>query len=64
MTDWVDLHLHSACSDGKESPEALVKRAGALGAAAIALTDHDTTDGVSLAQQASVEEGRAIPPGG
>jgi len=63
MTDWVDLHLHSACSDGRESPEALVGRAASLGAAAIALTDHDTTGGVSAAQQAAAAACLQFLPG-
>lgn len=63
MTDWVDLHLHSACSDGRESPEALVKRAASLGASAIALTDHDTVEGVSVAQQAATAAGLQFLPG-
>jgi len=41
----VDLHLHSTFSDGSDSPEALVELAAGAGLAAIALTDHDTTDG-------------------
>ncbi len=42
----VDLHTHSAASDGSLPPEELVKLAKERGLAAIALTDHDTIDGV------------------
>ena len=42
----VDLHLHSCCSDGLEQPESLVVRASDGGDSIIALTDHDTLDGL------------------
>ncbi len=57
MTAWVDLHLHSLCSDGAETPEQLVARATATGAEAIALTDHDAVTGVRAAQQAAEAAG-------
>ncbi|TXT65654.1 MAG: DNA polymerase III PolC-type [Promethearchaeota archaeon] len=42
----IDLHLHSNCSDGSDSPSELVDKAEALNLKAIALTDHDTVDGL------------------
>ncbi|TFF97655.1 MAG: PHP domain-containing protein [Promethearchaeota archaeon] len=42
----IDLHLHSNKSDGLDSPSELVKKANNLGLKAIAITDHDTIDGV------------------
>lgn len=42
----VDLHTHSNKSDGSYSPTQLVDYAIAKGLRAIALTDHDTTDGL------------------
>ena len=45
MTDLVDLHLHSTCSDGTNSPEELVAIAAEAGLAAAVLTDHDTMEG-------------------
>ncbi len=39
----IDLHLHSTASDGTCTPEELAERGRAL--AAMALTDHDNTDG-------------------
>ena len=57
MSAWVDLHLHSACSDGAETPEQLAARAAATGAEAIALTDHDAVTGVAAAQQAASAAG-------
>ncbi|HOH28591.1 MAG TPA: PHP domain-containing protein [Candidatus Hydrogenedentes bacterium] len=54
---WVDLHLHSRCSDGADAPEEVVARAHALGMAALALTDHDTVAGVPAARAAAHEAG-------
>lgn len=45
MTDLVDLHLHSTCSDGTNTPEELVALAAEAGLAAAVLTDHDTMEG-------------------
>ena len=41
----VDLHTHSSCSDGTETPAELVAAAAAAGLDVVALTDHDTTRG-------------------
>jgi len=48
----VDLHIHSTASDGKFSPEAIVGKAAGLGLKVIALTDHDTVDGIPPALEA------------
>ena len=52
----IDLHSHSIFSDGTDTPEALAQAADALGLKALALTDHDTLDGLPrfMAQQPSV----------
>ncbi|HET8532233.1 MAG TPA: PHP domain-containing protein, partial [Methylomirabilota bacterium] len=50
------MHCHSTASDGQTSPEVVVQRAAAVGLSALALTDHDTLDGVSSAAAA----GRAL----
>lgn len=44
-----DLHIHTTASDGKESPAEVVARAKSLGLKAIAITDHDTLEGVKPA---------------
>lgn len=41
----IDLHTHSAASDGTDTPAELVRAAAAAGLDVVALTDHDTTDG-------------------
>ena len=42
----IDLQLHSCFSDGSDTPTELVQQAKKLGLTAIALTDHDTIDGL------------------
>lgn len=49
----IDLHVHSNRSDGTLSPSAVVDLALSKGLAAIALTDHDTTDGLDEALEAA-----------
>ncbi len=46
MKNRVDLHTHSNKSDGTLTPRELARAAKAAGLAAIALTDHDTDDGI------------------
>jgi predicted metal-dependent phosphoesterase TrpH len=48
-----DLHSHSTASDGALSPEDLIARAIAQGVNVLALTDHDGTEGIAKAQQAT-----------
>jgi hypothetical protein len=48
----IDLHLHSTASDGKLSPAELVSRAAMAGLSVMALTDHDTVDGIPPALEA------------
>jgi 3',5'-nucleoside bisphosphate phosphatase len=43
----IDLHCHSIFSDGTSSPEELAALAAQAGLSALALTDHDTTDGLA-----------------
>jgi hypothetical protein len=46
---YIDLHVHSNCSDGTLTPEELVLRGIKNDLVAFALTDHDTVDGVARA---------------
>lgn len=48
----VDLHCHSTASDGSLTPAEVVAMAAASGVRVLALTDHDTLDGVAPAQAA------------
>jgi 3',5'-nucleoside bisphosphate phosphatase len=49
----VDLHLHTLISDGLVTPRELIRRAANEGHRAIALSDHDTTQGLAEAAQAA-----------
>jgi len=42
----VDLHIHSTASDGRVSPEDVVRKSVESGLTVIAITDHDTVDGI------------------
>ena len=44
--EYIDLHMHSLFSDGTDSPDELVRRAKEAGLSMIALTDHNTLDGI------------------
>lgn len=59
----VDLHTHSAFSDGTCTPAQLVQTAREKGLAAIALTDHDTIDGMEEAAAAAEGSATEIIPG-
>src|SRR4051812_31951530 len=61
--DNFDLHNHSTSSDGLLSPTALIELAARNGTHAIALTDHDTVDGVAEAAQAAQAHGIRLVPG-
>ncbi|MDH5231403.1 MAG: PHP domain-containing protein [Gammaproteobacteria bacterium] len=58
-----DLHSHSTASDGVLSPEKLVERAAKKNVQFLALTDHDTTDGIAAAQRQAEVEGITLVPG-
>jgi hypothetical protein len=59
----VDLHVHSNASDGEYSPADVVSRAAAADLSAIALTDHDTIDGVAAATAAGEQCGVRVVAG-
>jgi hypothetical protein len=62
-THTIDLHTHSTASDGTMSPAELVKYAHQKGLSAIAITDHDTIDGVGEAVAAGKNWGIEVVPG-
>ena len=45
----LDLHTHSSVSDGSDTPERIPELALEAGCSAVALTDHDSTDGLARA---------------
>jgi len=58
-----DLHSHSIASDGTLTPAELVQQAHAAGVQVLALTDHDTTDGIAAACVAADAPGLQLVPG-
>ena len=64
MSDkYIDLHVHSSCSDGTLTPTQLVAYAAEKGLAAMALTDHDTISGIAEAMEAAKQFGLELIPG-
>ncbi|MBS6041630.1 MAG: PHP domain-containing protein [Clostridium baratii] len=59
----VDFHVHTNFSDGLLSPKAVVKRASNNGVSILAITDHDTIDGISEAIEESKLHNIKIIPG-
>lgn len=63
MNKYIDLHTHSTCSDGTLTPTEVVKLAKEKGLSAIALTDHDTIDGLTGAIEAGKKYGIEVITG-
>jgi len=59
----IDLHTHTTFSDGSLTPTELVQAATALGLSAVAVTDHDTVDGLPEALAAGERLGIRVVPG-
>lgn len=59
----IDMHVHSSASDGTFSPSALLSEAKKAGLCAIALTDHDTMDGIEEAADAACRLDMELIPG-
>lgn len=57
-----DLQSHSTCSDGACEPADVVRRAAEAGVELLALSDHDTVDGVAEALEAAVAHGIRVVP--
>jgi len=60
---FVDLQVHSTASDGALPPAAVVQAAADAGLYAIALTDHDSVEGLPEANEAGARLGVRIVPG-
>ena len=59
----IDLHCHSRASDGSHPPDEVVALAAGAGVECLALTDHDTVDGLDAAQAAASDHGIHLIPG-
>lgn len=60
---FVDLHSHSTASDGTVAPEGVIESAERCGLTALALTDHDTIEGVPAARAAGQRLGVRVIAG-
>jgi predicted metal-dependent phosphoesterase TrpH len=58
-----DFHIHSTASDGALSPEKIVLTAKSTGIDTIAITDHNTVDGIERAAVAGRLYGVSVIPG-
>lgn len=63
MEKRIDLHVHTTASDGTDTPSQVVARAKKLNLGAIAITDHDSINGIAEALQAGEELGVEVIPG-
>ena len=59
----IDLHMHTYFSDGQHSPEELILKVKEAGIDIIAVTDHDTVDGLPEAIEAGKKYGVEVIPG-
>jgi predicted metal-dependent phosphoesterase TrpH len=59
----IDLHTHSTVSDGTEGPGTIPEMAAAAGCSAVALTDHDSLDGLAAARASAALVGVTLVPG-
>lgn len=62
-TQLIDMHVHSTASDGTCSPSELIAEAKRAGLSAMALTDHDTMDGIPEALRAADSAQLELIPG-
>lgn len=58
-----DLHIHTCASDGTDTPFMVVNKANIAGLRAIAITDHDTVEGVVPALKAARQLSLEVLPG-
>lgn len=59
----IDLHTHSTASDGSDSPARVVELAVEAGIGTLALTDHDTQEGLAEAEMAAARSAIELIPG-
>lgn len=52
MNRYADLHIHTNASDGAWSPSKVIEHAAKLGFSTIAITDHDSVNGIDEAVEA------------
>ena len=63
MTEIYDLHCHSKASDGSLTPTEVIERARQQSVSSLALTDHDTINGLAEAAEAALANNIKLIPG-
>ncbi len=63
MNNVYDFHLHTCVSDGALQPSALIKKCAEAGLKTVAITDHDTVDGIDEAVKTGETLGVKVIPG-
>jgi predicted metal-dependent phosphoesterase TrpH len=56
-----NFHLHTVCSDGRLSPQALIQQATEVGLKGLAITDHHSVKGYKQAQQWLAQQQKPVP---
>lgn len=59
----IDLHTHTTASDGEKSPKELIDLAIEKNIDTLAITDHDTVDGLQLSLDYSKDKNIFVIPG-
>ena len=63
MTPFIDLHIHTNCSDGIHTPEEVLERVREKKLSAFAITDHDTLEGYIAVRALCTDSDPALIPG-
>lgn len=59
----IDLHAHTTVSDGTVTPKELIRLAKSIGLTAVAITDHDSIEGIREAQKEADKLGMTLVKG-
>ena len=59
----IDLHVHTTASDGQYTPTQIMEKAAERNISVVAITDHDTVDGIEEARIAAEKNGITLVPG-
>lgn len=59
----IDLHTHTTASDGQYTPSELVNKVADKGLSVLAITDHDTVDGLAEGAKEAEKRGIIFVPG-
>ncbi len=59
----IDLHVHTTATDGQYTPSQIIEKAVQKNIKVIAITDHDTVDGLEEGKKAADEAGIIFVPG-